>query len=225
MTTVLPTRSNAAPPDPDHRTWWPPVLGRLSAAVVCAALVLALHRVFVATTAGQAWDEAFARAVKGHEGLLSKVGTFFLTELSPLLLLGALLMAVVVALLRRRAREAVGAVFLMAGANLATQVLKHLLLDRPNLGVTYALSNSFPSGHTTAAATLVAVLVLVTPRRWRAVVLLVGGLYPLLCGWGTLVDGWHRPSDVLSALAVVGAWYFLVRAVMLWIRPEPVRRR
>lgn len=225
MTTVLPTRSNAAPPSPEHRSTWPAVVARLCAAVVCAALVLVLHQVFVATGPGQQWDESFALSVNGSDGPLSRLGLFFLQDVSALVLLGALVVAVLVALARRRAREAVGAVLLMLVANVSTQVLKHLLLDRPDLGVTYDLANSFPSGHTTAATTVLAVLVLAAPRGWRPVVLAVGGLYPVLCGWGTLVDGWHRPSDVLAAFAVVATWYFLVRAVLLWIHPEPVGRR
>ncbi|WP_051154787.1 phosphatase PAP2 family protein [Ruania albidiflava] len=225
MTTVLPTQSNAAPPSPEHRSTWPAVVARLCAAVVCAALVLVLHQLFVATGPGQRWDESFALSVNGSDGPLSRLGLFFLREVSPLVLLGALVVAVLVALARRRAREAVGAVLLMLVANVSTQVLKHFLLDRPDLGVTYDLANSFPSGHTTAATTVLAVLVLAAPRGWRPVVLAVGGLYPVLCGWGTLVDGWHRPSDVLAAFAVVATWYFLVRAVLLWSHPEPEAQR
>lgn len=225
MTTMLPTPANAAPPGPQHRSAWPAVVWRLCTALVCAALVLVLHQVFVASSSGQTWDESVAAAAKGNQGPMSTLGSLLLDDVSPLVLLGALAVAVVVALVRRRAREAVGAVVLMAMANLSTQVLKHVLLDRPDLGVTYDLANSFPSGHTTAATTLAAVLVLVTGARWRPLALLVGGVYALLCGWATVVNGWHRPSDVLAAFAVVTAWYFLVRAVLVWIHPERVRRR
>lgn len=225
MTTVLPTRANAAPPSPERHTSWAQVVGRLCAALVCAGLVLVLHQVFVGSGQGQYWDETGAASAVSDGGPLTSLGAFFLADVTVPVLLGGLAVAVLVALVRRRASAAIGAVVLMAVANLTTQVLKHVLLDRPDLGVTYDLANSFPSGHTTAAATVAAALVLVTAPRWRPLVLLAGGAYAALCGWATLANGWHRPSDVLAAFAVVAAWYFLVRAALLWISPEPARRR
>lgn len=198
---------------------------RLCAALVCAALVLVLHQVFVASGQGQYWDETGAASAAGDHGLLAHAGAVLLDQITVPVLLGSLIVAVLVALVRRRASAAIGAVVLMAAANLTTQTLKHALLDRPDLGVTYDLANSFPSGHTTAAATVAAVLVLVTAPRWRPLVLVAGGGCAVLCGWATLTSGWHRPSDVLAAFAVVGAWYFLVRAALLWISPDPARRR
>ncbi|WP_229781365.1 MULTISPECIES: phosphatase PAP2 family protein [Deinococcus] len=58
---------------------------------------------------------------------------------------------------------------------------------------------SFPSGHSTTAAALVTCLVLLLWRTpWRWPVLILGGLYALLMGYGRLVLGVHYPTDVLA---------------------------
>lgn len=223
MTTVMP-QVNAAP-GRDRRPARRAALGRVCAAVVCAAVVLVLYQFFVASGSGQQLDASGASSVTDDHGVLTAWGSTLLDLVTVPVLVGALVVAVLIALLRRRPASAVVAVALMALANVSTQALKHVLFDRPDLGITYDLANSFPSGHTTAATTLVAVFVLVTAPRWRPLVLVVGGAGAALAGWATLTNGWHRPSDVLAAFAVVAAWYFLARAVLLLVEDESARRR
>jgi len=214
MSVVTPARPPATAPPERGRRPWGGIIGRLFAAVLCLGFVLALHRIFVASGPGQRLDNSAAESTTGHT-LSGGLGDVFLSGVSLPILLGGVLLAVVIALVRRRPVEAVGVLVLMAGANLTTQVLKHALLDRPDLGVTLDLANSFPSGHTTAAAGIAAVFVLVTAARWRPLVLLIGGVSAGLAGWATLTNGWHRPSDVVAAFGVVAAWYFFIRALLM----------
>src|SRR5699024_1991314 len=72
--------------------------------------------------------------------------------------------------------------------------------------------NSFPSGHTTLAATAMIALVLAAGRA-RLVLAPLGAVWATAVGVGTLVAGWHRPSDVIGAMAVVAAWTFLPLAL------------
>lgn len=214
MSVVTPARPQAAPQRPRSRRPWAGIIGRLVASVLCLGLVFALYRIFVASGPGQRVDETAADSAV-RESLSGGIGDVFLDGVTvPIMVAGAVL-AVLIAVLRRRPADAVGVLVLMAGANVSTQALKHALFERPDLGVTFDLANSFPSGHTTAAAGLAAVLVLVTAPRWRPLMLLLGGVCAALAGWATVTNGWHRPSDVVAALAVVAAWYFLVRAVLL----------
>jgi membrane-associated phospholipid phosphatase len=113
-----------------------------------------------------------------------------------------------IALIRRRVALAVGAVLLIAGANATTQLLKAFIY-RPDLGVDperAAAGNSLPSGHTTIAASVAVALVLVLPAKARAAGALVAALFAALAGVATLSAGWHRPSDAVAALLIVGAW-------------------
>ncbi|NJC66791.1 phosphatase PAP2 family protein [Planosporangium flavigriseum] len=113
-----------------------------------------------------------------------------------------------IALIRRRLAVAFGAVLLIVGANATTQILK-LLVNRPELGVDLeraAAGNSLPSGHTTIAASVAVAFMLVLPPRLRGVGGVLGALFAAIAGVATLSAGWHRPSDAVAALLVVGVW-------------------
>lgn len=115
-----------------------------------------------------------------------------------------------------RRREALTALAVVLGANLTTQVLKLLLAHPRNTGVPGHLpwSTAFPSGHTTAATSIAAALVLVAAPRWRWPAAVVGLGYGLAVGAATVTTRWHYPSDVLGGLLVVGAWTFTAIVVL-----------
>ena len=118
----------------------------------------------------------------------------------------------VVALLRGRPRVGAAAAVVLLGANLTTQILKETILDRPDLG--FGTLNSLPSGHTTVVASAVGAVLLVAPGALRPTVALAGGFATTLTGASTIVAGWHRPADVMAALAVSLIWTAVVAAVL-----------
>lgn len=93
----------------------------------------------------------------------------------------------------------------IVGANGTTQLLK-ANLSRPYLGVDYELPNSFPSGHVTLAASVVVALIAVAPPLLRRAVTVLGWAVVTMVGVGVMVLGWHRLSDVLAAILIVGAF-------------------
>jgi hypothetical protein len=113
-----------------------------------------------------------------------------------------------IALVRRGLWLAFVATLLVVGANLTTQVLKSAI-TRPDLGIDperATAGNSLPSGHTAVAASVAVALVLVLPSRVRAWWAVLGAGYTALAGVATMSAGWHRPSDAVASLLVVGAW-------------------
>lgn len=113
----------------------------------------------------------------------------------------AVILAVVVllALVRRRGSRALAALLVIAGANLATQVLK-VGLPRPDHGI--GADNTLPSGHVTVVTSLVLATLIVVPAAWRRVVALLAAGAGTLTGAAVLVERWHRPSDVVAAYGV-----------------------
>lgn len=136
--------------------------------------------------------------------------------------LGATVFVCFLALIRRRFLLAVAATVLVAGANLTTQWIKQQTF-RPDFGIDperIGAGNSLPSGHTTIAASIALALVLVLPPRLRGIAAVAGAAYAALTGVATMSAGWHRPSDAVAALLVVGVWATLVGALLvLFQRP------
>jgi membrane-associated phospholipid phosphatase len=108
------------------------------------------------------------------------------------------------AVVRGRVRLAIAALAVIVGANVTTQLLKEVLLERSALDV--IAPNSLPSGHTTVVASAVGALLLVAPRALRLPVVVPGALAATFTGASTVVAGWHRPADIVAALAVCLAW-------------------
>lgn len=116
-----------------------------------------------------------------------------------------------------RRRQAVAAVALVVGANVATQALK-VVLAHPRVQPApagYELGpEAFPSGHATAAMSLGLAAVLVAPARWRAWVAAGAAAYVIGVSTAVLVLLWHFPSDVLGGLLVAAAFFFAAVAAV-----------
>lgn len=118
--------------------------------------------------------------------------------------------AAIVAIVRKRWALAVRALVTVAGALVSVQVLKAWVLSRPNFHIGNSLANSMPSGHTAAGMAAAVALVMVVPHQWRSAAAWVGAIFAASMGIATVVNQWHRPGDVLAAIAVVGAWALLL---------------
>ena len=122
---------------------------------------------------------------------------------------------VLVALARARIWLAAAAATLIGGAVLTTETLQRVL-PRPELTHPARLPiPSYPSGHTTVAASLALALVLVVSPRWRGAAALAGTAYAAAVGVGTVTAAWHRPSDVIGAFLVTVFWATAVSAVLI----------
>lgn len=164
--------------------------------------------IFVRTARGQFLDTiALAGNTIGRDRIADVV-TQVLDAVSALSLLAATALIGFIALARRRVVLAAVAVLLIVGSNVTTQFLKYVAIHRPDLGVENAniSVNSLPSGHTTVAASVAVALALVVPPRLRGLVAVLGAGYAALTGVATLSAGWHRPSDAVAAMIVVGGW-------------------
>ncbi|QCU77393.1 phosphatase PAP2 family protein [Citricoccus sp. SGAir0253] len=182
-----------------------------------AALLLGLFRVFVTTSTGQLTEylalESATHRLEGMRGPVLAV----LDRLPEIVgVLGAVAFLALAVWRRRWLASAVAAAG-FAAANLTTQLLKSVVLVRPDLdnGVPYYTGNSMPSGHTTfAAAAAVAVFLLVAPR-WRPLTAALGAVFATAVGAGTFVEAWHRPADMAAAYLVAAFWGFAAGFVVL----------
>jgi membrane-associated phospholipid phosphatase len=139
-------------------------------AAVSFVLFCIVYLVAVQTRWGQTLD---ATALSGRSTLAPRavpaasrlLGTI---DKSSLVLVGGSI--VLVALLRRRPLLALGAAVLIGGAIMTTEILKKLVLPRPDLAVVDPLGRlaTFPSGHTTVAMSLAMAAMIVGEPASRA---------------------------------------------------------
>ena len=198
----------------------------IALSAVSTILTVALYGVTVGTEVGQLVGELIlggrptAAAADDAAAVLSSISRITL-------LMGTITLASL-ALLQRRTRLAFGVIVLIVGANVTTQLAKNLVLDRVDQlgGLFYPLSNSFPSGHVTAAASIAAGLLLVVPPVLRAPTAVAASLAITSVGLSTLLLGWHRMADVVGGTLVATAWAAGVSAMLVWRRGiGPVGRR
>jgi membrane-associated phospholipid phosphatase len=118
---------------------------------------------------------------------------------------------IAIATLKRGLRTGAATGFLLAGANVSSQVLKPLLGHHRELYYTeFHLNNinnaSFPSGHATAAMALSLAVLMAVPRAYRPVAAALGALFTIGVSFSILILNWHFPSDVVGGYLVATAW-------------------
>ncbi len=193
--------------------------------VFALSLALYVWQVFVNTERGQIIDDIAFKGSYGLKGELWWLAGPILEVVSTVYIGGAIFVVGAIALIRKRWWLAIQAIMLIVGANVTTQLLKKMVLDRPDFGAVWAPGNSLPSGHTTAAASVSLALLLVVPRVWRPWAAVAGAIYTTATGVSTLVGQWHRASDVIAAVFVCGAWALGICAVSKLPDDEPSERR
>lgn len=173
---------------------------------LCLLALAAVYLGAVRTAPGQLADETALLGTHIGRRFIGAPVSWLLGLVSEEWLVVGTVVAVAVALLRRRPDLAVTAAAVVLLGNVATQLLK-AVLTYPDLGVEIRrpMENTLPSGHTTVATTIAFAILLVLPPRWWAPGGLLAAGYATATGVGTLVMTWHRPSDAVAAPLLVGA--------------------
>ena len=180
----------------------PFVWGALGSVAVFAVLYL----VFVRSRIGQQIDESAYAGADVWKGGLYELANAFLNALPAASVVLGCIAALAIVLVRRNWSVFLVAVGVAAAANASTQILKYTVLSRPAKGVDVGLANSLPSGHTTVAASDALLVFLVTSSRFRPLTAVIGSAFTVAAGCSTLVEQWHRPSDVVAGMLVVAFW-------------------
>lgn len=161
------------------------------------------YSLLVRTAPGQRLENAALRGAD-HVIWVQDAANDVLNLITVRSLAWAVLMLASIGLLRRRPRLSLAAVGLVGVSLGLTEVFKRVLLSRPPLAVApdVYMHNSFPSGHTAIAMSVLLALVLVSRSRYRGTTMLLAMLYGLGVGSWTLIAKWHRFSDTVGADAV-----------------------
>ena len=178
----------------------------LTVAALSACVALTSYISLMTMTGQSLDDEALTQAKADRTAFFPWIFLAAARHVPELVSIAAAVLALVWTVRTRRWIPAVVGLGMILGANLTTQFLKRVLLDKPDYGIQQIVHNSFPSGHTTATATILVALLLVAPPHLRARTATWGWVLAAVTGMLTVLNGWHRPSDAAAALLVVGAW-------------------
>ncbi|SDM68943.1 phosphatase PAP2 family protein [Actinomyces ruminicola] len=192
-------------------------------AVSCALGVAAVWWLSVAHPTGQTMEQAaFAGSLIGAH-FVSDHARSLLHLVSLPAAVGLVLVVLIGALWRGSRRRALWAAGAVVAINVSTQVLKYMILWRPDHGLSQRFGgmNTLPSGHTAVAASAAVALILVARPRWRPAAAWAGALLAAAMGYSTLVCQWHRPGDVIAALLLATAWGALAIAGGAWADDSP----
>lgn len=192
--------------------------GTLGTALAFAAVYI----VFVRSYIGQVIDERAFVGADAWKGDLIDFAHTFLNALPVAAVVIAAVFTIVIVLVRRNWAVFAVAIGAALAANVSTQVLKYAVLSRPEKGVD-ALANSLPSGHTSVAASAALVVFLVSSPRWRPLAAVLGAVFTIAAGASTLVEQWHRPSDVVAAMLVIAFWGCVAGVVLAALRLPSAR--
>ncbi|KQO61323.1 hypothetical protein ASF23_12600 [Curtobacterium sp. Leaf261] len=170
-------------------------------------IVPLVYAAAVLTPTGQRLEDAALSGVRDTD-LFGSDAALGVISVPVVLLLVVVIVAVGFA--RRRLGVGLGAgIVVLASAGTSTLVKD--IAARPEIAGS-TTPNSFPSGHATIALAALFAVLMVTPRRFRSAVILVGAAYVVLVANQTVVYGWHRVSDIVGACGVALFWLGIVRA-------------
>jgi membrane-associated phospholipid phosphatase len=115
--------------------------------------------------------------------------------------------------LRNRPDLSVVAAAVIGCSVLSAELLKHVLLTRPDLVAGPLPAASYPSGHTAVAFSVGVAATLCVPVEWRRRTALIAVAYASAIGVATVAAGWHRPSDAAGAMLLVTRYAAVIGAV------------
>jgi membrane-associated phospholipid phosphatase len=196
----------------------------LLGAALCALALVGVW-VLAAFVPATHWRDAllFARFTELERPGLDNAANGLLDLLSPAAYTAWALLIVAVALVRRRPFTALVLALVLPAAPLSTELLKPLLAHpHAIIGWRWVGPASFPSGHSTAIATLVLCALIAAPARLRPALAALGALAVAAVCASLLILAWHMPSDVLGGLLLAAFFACLAAAAMTL---GPPRRR
>lgn len=206
---------------------------RMSSRVLCLVFAVILGcaawgvwALAVCTADGQSYDDMiFRNFYTLLPGWISPVVWIFTnSKLVVVLCVSIGAIAFTIAAVRRRWRTLVELAVFAAGCYAAT-FLKEALRRPFIINTESSYTNSAPSGHTILATAAGLALLYVVPRALRAAAAMFASCLSILVAMSVIAGKWHRPSDVVMSVLLVGAVGLFVMAFTGGSGMDPAGKR
>lgn len=160
----------------------------------------AIYGIAVLTSQGQAFENAALAGSRLEAPAFITEADDELAAISYTSLAVSIVVVFLIGLIRRRPRLAIAGAGTIIVSVLAAEAFKRIILPRPALVQAAAdiSHNSFPSGHTTIAMSILMATILVVPYRGRGWAMFIVFTWSTGIGAATLAAHWHRLSDTIG---------------------------
>jgi membrane-associated phospholipid phosphatase len=183
-------------------------------AIVCTVLLPAVYVLAVWTSTGQRLEDGVLAAAAQTAGR-AEPANWALDSAESVLASIAIVAVVLLGLVRRRLFLGVVSAGVVGASILTTELLKRAALRPVLLDHGYRRDDqSFPSGHTVVATSVMCALVLVTPQLLRGLVALLASVWATSVAVATITAGWHRPSDTIGSDLIAAIYLSTAVAVL-----------
>ena len=207
-------------------------LARLVAGAALSILVLLLG-MLAKTATVSSLDLRVDRHIAAYDrtGTLTAIARGATTLATPETVgIGLMILVPLLLVLARRRLDALKAFCIFAGAFVLAEIGKKVIGEhrppRSLWAMTAGSGSSYPSGHTTIAATLAVVLVVAAATyAGRSAALVLGGLYALAVAASRVYLANHYPLDVLGGMLCAVAAAFVVTGLAALPALQPLLRR
>jgi len=186
---------------------------------VCAGGFALTYAVSLHTAWGLHADATLHQRVSGTPSLTT-AGERALATIDAGSVAAVALVLAFLALARGRVARAGAAVFVVAASVGTAELLKHGL-PRVAGALPPGRPPTFPSGHTSIAASLGLALVIAVPPLLRPVAALLGAAYAAGIAVSVVVLGWHFPSDAAGSIFICGFWAAVASAALRDVPGRP----
>ncbi|OKL48652.1 phosphatase PAP2 family protein [Boudabousia marimammalium] len=215
-----PQRISAAGRGPGRQAYWTLYLARFGKALLGICGTSVIWMLAVTTELGQIVDNFMMEALAPWSDGLGGIDQIVLWLVGETMIIAVGILSFAIVGWRRRWMLGWRSLAALLLTVITVQILKRDILTRPDLGITYDLPNSFPSGHTAGAVAVAVALIIAVSPYWRADFALAGGAWVSLVGIATVINSWHRPSDVIAAIIIAGTFALLFTPIEVSRRPQ-----
>ncbi len=171
---------------------------------------LFIYWLAVLTKPGQVIDLGILYTKVDYSNYIKNFSYFLLTETTEFVVIVTIILIVIVGVAKKKYVDVAYIVTAIIFSNVATQIFKHYILQRPDYAVLYVFKNSYPSGHMTLVTSVMLGFMLIVPVAFKKLFKIFAVVFMVFFGMAVCVAQWHRLSDVVGSILLTTSIFMFV---------------
>lgn len=174
-------------------------------------LTILVYLIFVHTIPGQIIDEILLHTDNKLNKSLQESINKFLLLLPVISIIFITFLSLIVGFFKNNWVRILIIFSMILMNNLTIQIFKYYVCKRSNFGISEIQINSLPSGHTTLIASISSSTALLFNNiKLKNIFIYLSFGYSSMIGLFTIINRWHRFSDIIASLLLTASWTLLM---------------